>query len=34
MQLFNSSALFSCDEDNQEFLFYAGYSVCEDMNAL
>lgn len=30
MQLFISKTLFSCVEDNQEFIFYAGYSVCED----
>lgn len=33
MQLFNSTTPFSCVEDNQEFIFYAGYSVCEDMIA-
>lgn len=27
MQLFISKTLFSCVEDNQEFIFYAGYSV-------
>ncbi len=33
MQLFNSTTPFSCVEDNQELIFYAGYSVCEYMIA-